>query len=64
MKEITSTSLKIRKGLTKMAVAIKEMEKKVRETHLELVDAKAKDERVEYEFPYDDLYLLYSYIMK
>ena len=47
-----------------MAVAIKEMERKVRETQLKLVDAKAKNERMEYEFPYDDMYLLYSYIMK
>ena len=47
-----------------MAVAIKEMEKKVREKHLKLVDTKAENKRVEYEFPYDDMYLLYDCIMK
>lgn len=47
-----------------MAVAIKEMERKVREKNLTLVDTKTKNERVEYEFPYDDLYLLYNYIME
>jgi hypothetical protein len=47
-----------------MAVAIKDMEKRVREKHLKLVDTKTKNERVEYEFPYDDMYLLYNYIME
>jgi hypothetical protein len=50
--------------VTKMAVAIKDMEKKVREKHLKLVDTKEKKERVEYEFPYDDMYLLYNCIME
>ena len=47
-----------------MAVAIKEMEMKVREKHLKLVGTKTSNERVEYEFPYDDMYLLYNYIME
>jgi hypothetical protein len=47
-----------------MAVVLKDMESKVQEKHLTLVETKAKEERVEYEFPYDDMYLLYNYMME
>ena len=52
------------KGLTKMAVALKDMERKAREKRLTLVDAKTREGKVEYEFPYDDMYHLYNYIME
>jgi hypothetical protein len=55
---------KLGKGLTKMAVALKDMERKAREKHLTLVDAKAREERMKYEFPYDDMYHLYNYMME
>jgi hypothetical protein len=52
------------KGLTKMAVALKDIERKAREKHLRLVEGKAKKERVDYEFPYDEMYYLYNYMME
>ena len=47
-----------------MAVALKVMERKAREKRLTLVDAKTREGKVEYEFPYDDMYHLYNYIME
>jgi len=46
-----------------MAVALKDVEKKEMEKNLRLVP-QTKTERVEYEFPYDDLYLLYDAVME
>lgn len=46
-----------------MALTLKDVEKKEREKTLTLVP-QTKTKRVEYEFPYDDLYLLYDAVMK
>lgn len=50
--------------MTKMAVALKDVEREAREKHLRLVEGKAKKERVDYEFPYDEMYYLYNYMME
>ncbi|MDD2556146.1 MAG: hypothetical protein PHX16_04165 [Syntrophaceticus sp.] len=47
-----------------MAIAWKEMERKAEQKHLKLVPHHKAEERVEYEYPYDDLYYLYNYIME
>lgn len=50
-----------------MAVALEDMKTKTekkQEKNLQLAPNTKKAERIEYEFPYDDLYLLYDYITK
>ena len=46
-----------------MAVVLKEVEKEVKNETLRLVP-KQEDKKIEYEFPYDYLYLLYDYMLK
>ena len=47
-----------------MAVALKDLEGKAWERGLTLVEAKPREGKVEYEFPYDDMYQLYNYVME
>ena len=49
-----------------MAVALKDMERRAweKEKRLTLVEAKKSEMKVEYEFPYDDMYQLYNCIME
>ncbi|HHV35120.1 MAG TPA: hypothetical protein GXX59_06025 [Syntrophomonadaceae bacterium] len=47
-----------------MAVALKDVKKEAREKNLRLAPDQDKVKKVEYQFPYDDMYLLYDYIMK
>jgi hypothetical protein len=47
-----------------MAVALKDVKNEAREKNLHLVPNQNKDKKVEYQFPYDDMYLLYDHIMK
>jgi hypothetical protein len=51
-----------------MAVALKDMNKKRQEKrqekNLQLAPKPNKAEKNDYEFPYNDLYLLYDHIMK
>lgn len=47
-----------------MAVALKNIDKEAQKKNLRLVPDSKKTEKVEYEFPYNDMYLLYDYIMK
>jgi len=46
-----------------MAVVLKEIEQEVKKETLQLVPQQ-EDKRIQYEFPYDDLYLLYDYMLK
>ncbi|MFY9140214.1 MAG: hypothetical protein WBJ83_07750 [Thermacetogeniaceae bacterium] len=48
-----------------MAVVLKEVvkEKEVKKENLQLAP-KQENKKIQYEFPYDDLYLLYDYILK
>jgi|BioPla2DNA2_1021312.scaffolds.fasta_scaffold471314_1 hypothetical protein len=50
--------------MNKMAVALKDVKNEAREKKLHLVPNQNKDKKVEYQFPYDDMYLLYDHIMK
>ncbi|MDD2556404.1 MAG: hypothetical protein PHX16_02570 [Syntrophaceticus sp.] len=50
-----------------MAVALKDMKtrtEKKQEKNLQLAPNSKKAERIEYKFPYDDMYLLYDHITK
>lgn len=48
-----------------MAVVLKDVRKETEEKNLKLVsNQKANAGKVVYEFPYDDMYLLYDYILK
>lgn len=47
-----------------MAVVLKNTNKDVPGKNLRLVPNAKKLEKIEYEFPYDDMYLLYEHIMK
>ena len=46
-----------------MAVVLKEVAKEDKKETLKLVP-KQEEKKVQYEFPYDDMYLLYDYILK
>ncbi|MDR9757133.1 MAG: hypothetical protein ACN4A7_09205 [Thermacetogeniaceae bacterium] len=46
-----------------MAVVLKEAVKEVKKENLRLAP-KQEDKKIQYEFPYDDMYLLYDYILK
>ncbi|MGB4504886.1 MAG: hypothetical protein WBI44_08335 [Syntrophaceticus sp.] len=46
-----------------MAVVLKKEKENIQEKNLHLVPKTNKVEKVEYEFPYDDMYLLYEHIM-
>jgi len=49
----------------RMAVALKKVHREVKEEALRVVPKPEGDrKKVQYEFPYDDLYLLYDYILK
>lgn len=46
-----------------MAVVLKEVENEVKKETLQLAPQQ-EDKKIQYEFPYNDLYLLYDYILK
>lgn len=53
------------KELRKMAVALKEMNRRNKERYLTIAPCpKAEEKKMEYEFPYDEMYLLYDYILE
>ncbi|MGB4503883.1 MAG: hypothetical protein WBI44_03175 [Syntrophaceticus sp.] len=48
-----------------MAVALKEMNRRNKERYLTIAPCpKAEEKKMEYEFPYDEMYLLYDYILE
>lgn len=47
-----------------MAVVLKDIDREAKEKHLTIIPHPKVGERVEYEFPYDDMYLLYDYIFE
>jgi hypothetical protein len=47
-----------------MAVVLKKTYADVNETKATLTPVPAKEKKIEYEFPYDEMYLLYDHIMK
>jgi hypothetical protein len=59
VKKVTCGSSRKRR-MNKMAVALKDVKNEAREKNLHLVPNQNKDKKVEYQFPYDDMYLLYD----
>lgn len=47
-----------------MAVALKEMDRRAKERHLTIAPCPKAEEKVEYQFPYDEMYFLYDYIQE
>lgn len=50
--------------LSKVAVALKEMDRRAKERHLTIAPCPKAEEKVEYQFPYDEMYFLYDYIQE